>query len=72
VAAATLTVVSNDLEAEMLCGMLEANGIACSYEKTGPGAQLGTYAMVGQGGPTAVLVDESQLEKARELLPPSQ
>jgi hypothetical protein len=64
----SLTVVSNDLEAEMLCGMLQANGISCSYRKVGPAANLGTFAMVGQAGPTEVLVAEGQLERARELL----
>ena len=67
----TLTVVSNDLEAEMLCGELRANGIACSYEKTNPAAGLGMYG-VGQAGPTAVLVEEEQLDEARKLLPDSQ
>ena len=68
-AEASLTVVSNDLEAEMLCGELRANGSACSYRKIGPGANLGSYAMLGQGGPTEVLVDEAQLDEARKLLP---
>ena len=65
----SLTVVSNDLEAEMICGMLRENGIECSYRKTGSAANLGTYAIVGQGGPTEVLVEEAQLEQAQKLLP---
>ena len=68
----SLTVVSNDLEAEMLCGELRANGIECCYRKIGPGANLGTYAMVGQGGPTEVLVDAGRLDEARKLLPDNQ
>ena len=68
----SLTVVSNDLEAEMLCGELRANGIACSYSKTGPAANLGTFAMVGQAGPTEVFVEAAQLEQARQLLPNDQ
>jgi hypothetical protein len=71
-AEASLVVVANDLEAEMLCGMLRDNGIDCSYRKTGPAANLGTFAMVGQGGPTEVLVEEHQLEQARKLLPARQ
>jgi Putative prokaryotic signal transducing protein len=67
----TLTVVSSDLEAEMLCGELRTNGIGCSYEKTNPAAALGMYG-VGQGGPTAVLVEEKHLEDARKLLPAGQ
>lgn len=64
----TLTVVPNDLEAEMLCGELRANGIECSYDKTNPAAGLGMYG-VGQAGPTAVLVEDAQVEEARKLLP---
>jgi Putative prokaryotic signal transducing protein len=67
VAPVTLAVVSNDLEAEMLCGELRANGIACSYEKTGMGTALGSA--VTAGGPTAILVDEKQLEEASRFLP---
>ena len=52
--------------------MLRDNGIDCSYRKTGPAANLGTFAMVGQGGPTEVLVEEHQLEQARKLLPARQ
>jgi hypothetical protein len=71
VALVTLTVVPNDLEAEMLCGELRANGIACSYEKTNPAAAVGQYG-VGQAGPSAVLVEEGQLEEARKFLPEGQ
>ena len=71
-AAAALVVVSTDMEAEMLCGELRANGIDCLYRKIGPGANLGTYAMLGQAGPTEVLVDESRLEEARKFLPDHQ
>jgi Putative prokaryotic signal transducing protein len=71
VAPVTLTVVSNDLEAEMLCGELRANGIECSYEKTNPAAALGGYG-IGKDGPTAVLVEEAQLEEAQKLLPDNQ
>ena len=67
-AAVTLTVVASNLEAEMLCGELRANGIACSYEKIGPGASLGAY-VISDAGPTAVLVDETELEDARAFLP---
>ena len=63
----TLTVVGNDLEAEMLCGELRVNGIECSYEKTGMGAALGSA--VTASGPTAILIEEEQLEEARKLLP---
>jgi Putative prokaryotic signal transducing protein len=68
VALVTLTVVANDLEAEMLCGELRRNGITCSYEKTNPAAALGAYG-VGQAGPSAVLVEQEQLDEARRFLP---
>ena len=68
----SLAVVSTDMEAEMLCGALRSNGIECSYRKIGPGANLGTYAMLGQAGPTEILVDDSQLEEARKFLPDNQ
>ena len=67
--AVTLTVVSNDLEAEMLCGMLRANGIKSAYEKTEAGAAIGMYRRTSQAGPTSVLVDETQLAQAQNLLP---
>jgi Putative prokaryotic signal transducing protein len=69
-AGATLTVVADEMEAEALCGMLRANGIACSYRRTDMSAAIGTY---GGGfaiaGPTEVLVEEDRLEEARKLLP---
>ena len=63
----TLTIVSNDLEAEMLCGMLRANGTECSYAKTDVGGAM--YTATSQAGPTTVLVDETRLEQARKLFP---
>jgi len=70
VAPATLTVVGDELEAETLCGLLRVNGIACSYRRTdvSAGRADGSNAM---SGPTEVLVDESDLGAARELLPES-
>ena len=63
----TLTVVPNQLEAEMLCGELRANGIECTFEVTNPAAAVGQFG-VGQAGPSAVLVEEEQLDEARKLL----
>ncbi len=64
----TLTVVPNQLEAEMLCGELRANGIECTFEVTNPAAAVGQFG-VGQAGPSAVLVEEERLDEARKLLP---
>ena len=64
-----LTVVGNEMEAEMLCGLLRAHGITCNHRKTdsaaGIGAESGGFAMAG---PTEVLVSESDLDAARKLL----
>jgi Putative prokaryotic signal transducing protein len=62
----TLTVVPNELEAEVICGALRANGIACNYRKTdmAAGWTMGTTA----GGPIKVLVDESDLAAAQQLV----
>ncbi|MFZ0341006.1 MAG: DUF2007 domain-containing protein, partial [Gaiellaceae bacterium] len=65
----TLAVVANGFEADMLCGELQANGIECWSEKTDAGGGLAVYASNPQVGPTTVLVDETQLEEARKLLP---
>ena len=62
-----LTVVHDEMEAEMLCGMLRANGVACSYRWTDPGAGAWTGG-VAPGGPMEILVDEKDLASAQELL----
>ena len=71
--AVTLTYVGDEMEAEMLCGMLRTNGIDCSYRRSDTSAGAGTY---GGGfaiaGPTEVLVHERDLVEARTLLAPQQ
>ncbi len=62
----TLTVVSSGLEAEELCGLLRVNGIECTYRQTSVAG--GITASTGLVGPTEVLVDQSDLELAQELL----
>jgi len=68
-----LTVVANELEAEMLCGELRANGIGCEHRSAGMLADsYGSAvagAVFGQAVRTEVLVEEAQLEEARKLLP---
>jgi hypothetical protein len=64
----TLTVVPNEAEAELLCGMLRANGIECSYMKTDMAA--GWTKGYAPGGPTQVLVEENDLAEARTLISP--
>ena len=66
----TLTVVANEMEAEMLCGLLRTSGIECSYRRTDAAAGLGTYGGgFSMGGPTEVLVREGDLDAARKLMP---
>jgi hypothetical protein len=65
----TLKVVGDEMEAEIVCGMLRTNGIKCSYRRSNMSAGAGTY---GGGfaiaGPTEVLVEEDNLDVARKLL----
>ena len=68
--AASLTVVGSDGEAEIVCGMLRASGIDAHYRPTNTTAPLGAARMFG--GWREVLVDEADLERARELLADAQ
>lgn len=62
----SLTVVQNEAEANVICGMLRANGIACGYEQTNFGA--GAADGFPRGGPVEIFVGEADAQKARELL----
>ncbi|HEY4411926.1 MAG TPA: DUF2007 domain-containing protein [Gaiellaceae bacterium] len=67
-AEATLTVVGDEIEAEALCGLLRSNGIDCYFRRTNVSA--GAYGAAGStAGPTEIVVDENDLQAARELLP---
>jgi Putative prokaryotic signal transducing protein len=61
-----LTVVPNESQAEVLCGMLRANGIACGYEQTNFGA--GAADGFPRGGPVEIFVAEGDARKAGQLL----
>jgi hypothetical protein len=65
--AARLTIVRDEGEAEILCRMLEVEGIPSSYRVTDLSAEQGGVF----GGWREILVDEFDLERARELLPHS-
>jgi hypothetical protein len=68
--AVKLTVVGDEMEAEMLCGLLRTHGIACSYRKTDVAGAIGAEsAGFAIAGPTEVLVHQPDLEAARKLLP---
>jgi len=61
-----LTVVPSEPEAEILCGLLRANGIESSYRQTNLGA--GAADGLPRGGPLQVLVSQDDLDEARRLL----
>jgi Putative prokaryotic signal transducing protein len=60
-----LTVVRNEGEAELLCGLLRTEGIECDHRPT----NFGVGTMDGlPGGAREVVVAEASLERAQELL----
>ena len=61
-----LTMVRSEAEAEVLCGMLRTNGIACGYQQTNVGA--GAADGFTRGGALEVFVAEGNASRARELL----
>ena len=64
-----LTVVSGEPEAEVLCGLLRSAGIDCAYRDTEViDSPLEDFTA---SGPREILVRESDLDAARELLPGS-
>jgi hypothetical protein len=63
-----LTVVGDESEAAVICGLLRTDGIACEERRTDVGA--GAWEATGSGGPREILVAPSDLERARELLEP--
>ncbi len=61
-----LTVVPDGTEAEILCGLLRSAGIECGYRDTDSiDSPLEDFTAAG---PREILVDESDLDAARELL----
>jgi hypothetical protein len=62
----TVAIVSNDVEAEVACGLLRTNGIKSAYRKTD--IAYSAWEATGQGGPTAILVAAEDVDRAKELL----
>lgn len=63
-----LTIVADELQASMVCSLLESNGIPCRQQRTpGAGVDWG-LANVGMSGHREVLVGIDQLDDARSLL----
>ena len=63
-----VTVVRNEAEAEVVCGMLRSNGIACGYEQTNFGA--GATDGYPRGGAVEIFVADEDEQRARDLLQP--
>jgi hypothetical protein len=66
--AVRLTVVPDEGAAEALVGLLRSEGIDCFYRDTDVSA-AGIFGGSTFGGWREVLVDEDDLDRARELLP---
>ena len=69
-AEAILTVVGDEMEAEALCGLLRVNGVECSYRRSDVSAAIAaTSGGFTIAGPIEVIVEESDVDAARKLLP---
>ena len=66
VRATKLTVVSNEIGAEMVCGLLRSNGIHCGHRKSDFAQAIGEGPSMA--GPTEVFVAEEDLKAARRVL----
>jgi hypothetical protein len=63
-----LMVVADSMEADVICGLLRTEGIACDHRHTDMGAGAGDA--VGSGGPREILVRSEDLARAQELVAP--
>jgi hypothetical protein len=63
---ATVEVVPNEVEAELLCSLLREAGIECMYRQTDTAA--GALGGLGAGGAQEVVVRAEDLAAAREVL----
>jgi hypothetical protein len=62
-----ITIAPNEVEADLVCSFLRAEGIRCGHRVTNIGA--GAWDGVpNAGGPREVLVDPADLDAAREAL----
>ena len=63
-----LTVVPDEGEAEIVCGMLRAEGIRCAHYRTNMSSG-GSDASSSFGGWREIVVSSDDLDRARALLP---
>ena len=61
-----VTVVADETEAEMVCGLLRSNGIECGYRDTE--SIDSTVENFIAAGPREILVREADVEKAMSVL----
>ena len=61
-----LTVVSNEIEADLILSLLRTEGIESAQQMTNYGA--GGIDAVGSGGPREIMVRAEDLERARALI----
>ena len=69
-ALAHVTTAADELEADVVTGLLRSEGIEAFVKRTdvAQGMAAGSSSM---GGPVEIWVDESDLERARELATPA-
>jgi hypothetical protein len=65
--AVPLTIVPNEVDAEMLCGLLRAGGIQCGHRVTEQTDSA--FDGLAFDGPREILVHQDDLSAARALLP---
>jgi hypothetical protein len=64
---AVAKIVGNEIEAELACSLLRAEGIKCFHKRTDLAAGRADASM-SIGGPFEIVVAEPDLDRARELL----
>jgi len=69
-ALALVTTAADELEADMVAGLLRSEGIESFFKRTDVSAGLSTGG-VGMGGPIEIWVDEGDLVRASELAAPA-
>jgi hypothetical protein len=62
-----LDVVGSEFEADVICGLLESEGIDCSIQKTNLAVGMAD-ASASAAGPREIVVHAGDLARAREIL----
>jgi hypothetical protein len=62
-----LEVVGSEFEADVICGLLETEGIECSVRKTNLAVGMAD-ASASAAGPREIVVHADDLARAREIL----